>query len=74
MRRGFKTWAENQAKEQRHKLDLKADAPLPARQLASWLKIPIFGPEQMTRNVCRTSRLPFTEGSVELVRNYCACK
>jgi len=47
MRRGFKTWAENQAKEQRQNLGLNADAPLPARRLAARLEIPIFGPKQI---------------------------
>lgn len=47
MRRGFKMWAENQAKEQRLKLGLKEDAPLPARRLAARLEIPIFSPQQI---------------------------
>ena len=34
MQRGFKTWAEQQAREQRRYLGLRADAPLPAAQLA----------------------------------------
>ncbi len=47
MRHGFKTWAENQAIEQRCNLGLAADAPLPATQLASYLGITIIGPEQI---------------------------
>ncbi len=47
MRRGFKTWAEQQAVEQRRNLSLGADAPLPAAQLASYLGIIVVGPGQI---------------------------
>ena len=47
MRRGFKSWAEQQAIEQRHSLCLGVDAPLPAAQLATHLQIPIISPEQI---------------------------
>ena len=47
MRHGFKTWAENQAKEQRQNLGLRAEAPLPARRLAVRMEIPILDPEQL---------------------------
>lgn len=44
MQRGFKTWAERQAVEQRCHLGLEADAPLPAAQLAAYLGITIVSP------------------------------
>ncbi len=44
MQRGFKTWAERQAIEQRRHLGLEADAPLPAVQLAAYLSITIVSP------------------------------
>jgi IrrE N-terminal-like domain len=47
MRRGFKTWAEQQAIEQRRHLGLKADAPLSAVRLASYLGITVVDPGQV---------------------------
>lgn len=47
MRRGFKSWAEQQALEQRRNLCLGADAPLSATRLALHLEIPIINPEQI---------------------------
>jgi hypothetical protein len=47
MRRGFKTWAEQQAIVQRCNLGLAADAPLPAARLASYLDVIVVGPEQI---------------------------
>ncbi len=45
MRRGFKAWAEREAIEHRHHLDLKVDAPLPAAQLAASFGVSIISPE-----------------------------
>ncbi len=47
MQRGFKTWAEHQAMEQRRRLGLVATAPLPAMQLAAYLGIAIVSPEDI---------------------------
>jgi len=47
MRHGYKTWAENVAVEQRKLLHLTANAPLPARSLASRLEIAVIGPSQI---------------------------
>jgi Zn-dependent peptidase ImmA (M78 family) len=47
MRRGFKTWAEKQAVEQRHNLGLRADASLPAMHLAAHLGITVLGAENL---------------------------
>lgn len=47
MRRGFKTWAENQSIEQRRHLCLGVGAPLPATQLAAYLGITIVSPEHI---------------------------
>jgi hypothetical protein len=48
MQRGFKTWAERQALEQRRHLDLSANAPLPATQLAEYFGIVIVSPEHIS--------------------------
>lgn len=47
MRRGFKTWAEQQAIELRQALGLPPHAPLPAACLSAHLGITIVGPEQI---------------------------
>jgi hypothetical protein len=47
MQRGFKSWAERQAIEQRYNLDLREDAPLPAAQLAANRGVTILGPGQI---------------------------
>jgi IrrE N-terminal-like domain len=47
MQRGFKAWAEHQAIEQRRRLGLGANVPLPARQFAAHLGITIVGPEHI---------------------------
>ncbi len=44
MQRGFKTWAEHEAIEQRHRLGLDATVPLPATQLAAYFGITIVSP------------------------------
>lgn len=44
MRRGFKTWAENLALEQRRNLSLRDVSSLPARVLADHLEITIIAP------------------------------
>lgn len=43
-RRGFKTWADNQALEVRAQLGLKEHAPISAFDLCQLLKIPIYTP------------------------------
>jgi len=47
MQRGFKTWAEHQAIEQRRCLGLGEEVPLPATQLATYLGITIASPEHI---------------------------
>lgn len=47
MRRGFKTWAEQQAAEQRQALGLSTMAPLPAEQLAAYHSIDIRSPVEI---------------------------
>ncbi len=47
MQRGFKTWAERQAIEQRRRLGLGANVPLPATQLAAYFGITIVSPEHI---------------------------
>ncbi len=47
MQRGFKTWAERQAIEQRRRLGLSANVPLPATQLAAYHGITIVSPEHI---------------------------
>jgi hypothetical protein len=47
MQRGFKTWAEHEAIEQRRHLGLDANMPLPALQLAAYLGITIVSPEHI---------------------------
>src|SRR5437016_2907893 len=47
MQRGFKTWAEKQAIEQRRHLGLNGNMPLPASQLAAYHDIAIISPEQI---------------------------
>jgi Zn-dependent peptidase ImmA (M78 family) len=47
MRRGFKTWAEEIAQEQRHNLGLQAESPLPAHVLADHLNATVLGIEQI---------------------------
>jgi hypothetical protein len=47
MQRGFKTWAEHQATEQRRHLGLGATMPLPAKQLATYLGIIVLSPEHI---------------------------
>lgn len=44
MRRGFKTWSENQALKFRHELSLRPDEPLPAARLAEHLGIVVIAP------------------------------
>ena len=47
MQRGFKTWAERQSIEQRRRLGLSANVPLPATQLAVYFGITIVSPEHI---------------------------
>src|SRR5579864_3440850 len=47
MKRGFKTWAEHEAIEQRRHLGLGANVPLPATQLATYFGITIVSPEHI---------------------------
>jgi hypothetical protein len=47
MRRGFKTWAEKLALEQRSALTLGPEAPLPARLLASYHDVVILEPAEI---------------------------
>lgn len=47
MRRGFKTWAEKLALEQRNKLNLGDVSPLPARLLADHLGVFIVSPKDL---------------------------
>jgi Zn-dependent peptidase ImmA (M78 family) len=44
MKRGFKTWAENEALRLRGELHLPSDAPLEGRELAKHLRVPIATP------------------------------
>src|SRR5689334_9889201 len=44
MHRGFKTWAEKLALEQRHMVALRSEAPLPATLLADFLDVVITEP------------------------------
>ena len=47
MQRGFKAWAEKQAREQRYNLGLKEHEPLPAARLAAKQGITIISPKQV---------------------------
>lgn len=47
MRRGFKTWAERLALEQRSNLNLGNVSPLPARALAGYLEVTVIAPHQI---------------------------
>ena len=47
MRRGFKTWAENLALQQRRLLSLSDVAALPARMLGSYLDVTIIAPDEI---------------------------
>lgn len=47
MRRGFKTWAEEQATEFRLKLGIRPDAPMPVERLAEELGVEIITPSEV---------------------------
>jgi Zn-dependent peptidase ImmA (M78 family) len=47
MKRGFKTWAENEALRLRGELRLPKDAPLEGRELAKHLRVPIATPAEI---------------------------
>lgn len=47
MKRGFKTWAENEALRLRGELRLPKDAPLEGRELAKHLRVPIATPDEI---------------------------
>jgi Zn-dependent peptidase ImmA (M78 family) len=47
MRRGFKTWSEEQATAFRLELDIRPDAPLPAERLADHLGIRLMTPAEV---------------------------
>src|SRR5579864_1425800 len=47
MRRGFKTWAEEQAVAFRVELNLRPDAPLPAERLAQHLGVSLITPSEV---------------------------
>jgi hypothetical protein len=60
MQRGFKTWAEHQAIEQRRRLGLGANVPLPATQLAAHLGNYHCESSADTRNDSRTPSMSLT--------------
>lgn len=47
MRRGFKTWAEQESVRRRVQANLGADAPLPARKLGELLNVPVITPRDV---------------------------
>jgi len=65
MRRGFKTWSEEQATAFRLALSLRPDAPLPAERLAEHLGVRLITPSEvpgMTENLLDTLLTNDTSG------------
>lgn len=76
MRRGFKTWAEKQALEQRLALSLRPEAPLPARLLAGYHNVTIIEPAEIpgiTQSILNQLLMldPDSWSAVSFVRNSC---
>lgn len=76
MRRGFKTWAEKQALDQRRALSLRPEAPLPARLLAGNYNVAIIEPAAIpgiTQSILNQllSADPDSWSAVSFVRNGC---
>lgn len=76
MRRGFKTWAEKMALEQRRLLDLRPEDPLPARLLADFYDTIVVEPADlpgMTQDILGQLLGSGSEGwsAVSFERNGC---